>query len=449
MIEFKISDFFYVADLAKTYWLMRQSEHWTAEQFKKYQAERLARLLVHCYHHVPHYTGLFKEIGLTPEAVHQDNVFEWFQRLPLLDKDTLRATPRRFLADCAADYHPKEITTSGTTGTPLTVYWDRGSNVMEFCSMQRFWRWAGFRIGQPFLDLRSRLFTDQDRHLLRRGRTVYIRNWKANALEFSSDLIDEHNLPEYYQLLQHYRPRLVRGHPQAIQKLALLLQAQQMTGWKPAVVTPTSEALYDFQKSEIERAWQAPVLDHYGLKEHNAFFAQCLHGGYHIFPEYGITEIVHDDGSPVQAGQEGWIIATGLHNFAQPLLRYNTRDRGVAASATSCACGRTLPLIHSIIGRIDDCIYTRDGKRFSGMHFAFFGRKGIQKARLIQENFQSVDVELVVNDAFTDQERTLLLDTLTAKVDRQLSFNFVYRDDIIQETPGKFKFVVCRCKPSI
>ena len=128
MIEFKISDFFYVADLAKTYWLMRQSEHWTAEQFKKYQAERLARLLVHCYHHVPHYTGLFKEIGLTPEAVHQDNVFEWFQRLPLLDKDTLRATPRRFLADCAADYHPKEITTSGTTGTPLTVYWDRGSN---------------------------------------------------------------------------------------------------------------------------------------------------------------------------------------------------------------------------------------------------------------------------------------------------------------------------------
>ena len=42
------------------------------------------------------------------------------------------------------------------------------------------------------------------------------------------------------------------GHPKTG---AVMLQAQQMTGWKPAVVTPTSEALYDFQKSEIERAW--------------------------------------------------------------------------------------------------------------------------------------------------------------------------------------------------
>ncbi|HPI74374.1 MAG TPA: hypothetical protein PLZ01_13255, partial [bacterium] len=139
--------------------------------------------------------------------------------------------------------------------------------------------------------------------------------------------------------------------------------------------------------------------------------------------------------------------ATGLHNFAQPLLRYNTRDRGVAAGDERCGCGRTLPLIRSVIGRIDDCIYTENGARYSGMHFAFFGRRGIQKARLIQENLNSVQVELVTTPEFDQQEAEQLREALLVKVNRQLSFTFVYRDDIRQETPGKFKFVVSRCRP--
>jgi len=447
MIEFKFSDFFYLADLAKTWQLMRRSEHWQPEQFQRYQAEHLLALLTHCDRRVPYYRQLFAHIGLKAERLNLENVFTWLSRLPLLDKDTLRRGPEPFLADRAAEFKPKAITTSGTTGTPLTVYWDRGSNVMEICSMQRFWRWAGFRIGQPFLDLRSRLFTEQDHHLISQGNIRYIRNWKANALEFSSDLIDDHTIADYYQLLLRYRPQLVRGHPQAIQKLALLLREHKLDQWKPRVVTPTSEALFEFQRVEIEAAWSAPVLDHYGLKEHNAFFAQCLQGGYHMYPEYGITEIVDDQGLAVQPGEEGWIVATGLHNFAQPLLRYNTRDRGVAATETHCVCGRTLPLIRTVIGRIDDCLYTADGKRYSGMHFAFFGRKGIQKARLIQDNRHAVQVELVTAPEFTDSEANQLMNALLAKVDHQLTFHFIYRDDLLQENPGKFKFVVCRCKP--
>ncbi len=447
MIEFKVADFFYLNDLARTYWLMRRSEHWTKEKFQTYQVERLLPLLVHCSQQVPYYIELFKKIGLSANQLSRENVLDQLRRLPLLDKDALRAAPDRFMARNAETFRPKAIATSGTTGTPLTVFWDRGSNVMELCSMQRFWRWAGFRIGQSFLDLRSRVFTDQDRHLTTHGRAHFIRNWKIHSLEFNSDLIDKETLSDYYQVLLRYQPRLLRGHPQAMQKLALLLQESGMTGWKPRVVTPTSEALYDFQKAEIGRVWPAPILDHYGLKEHNAFFAQCPKGGYHIFPEYGITEIVDDDGRAVQPGEEGWIVATGLHNFAQPLLRYNTRDRGVAAGDERCACGRTLPLIRSVIGRIDDCLYTENGARYSGMAFAFFGRKGLQKARLIQEDLHSVQVELVTTTEFDQQEAEALREALLRKVDRHLSFTFVYRDDIRQETPGKFKFVVSRCRP--
>jgi phenylacetate-CoA ligase len=404
----------------------------------------LANLLRYCAKEVPYYQKLFPEIGLNADAISADNAQECLSKIPILNKEILRQEGEQFLARSAARFDPKPITTSGTTGTPLTVYWDRGSNVMEFCSIQRLWRWAGVRIGQPFLDLRSRVFTGEEKHLVRRGSAVFTRNWKANGLEFSSDYIDASNLAQYYAVLRRYRPMLVRGHPQAIQHLASLLRRQGLDGWRPKAVTTASETLYAFQRNEIEKTWQVPVLDSYGLKEHNVFIAQCSKGGYHVSPEYGICEIVDDNGKPVGPGQEGWVVATGLHNYAQPLLRYHTFDRAVAGDGSLCSCGRTLPTVQGIIGRIDDCLYTSDGKRISGMHFAFFGRRGIKMARLCQEDYERVTVELVVTPQFTAAEQAALVKTLEHKTFGKLRYEIRLVERIVQEKPGKFKFVISR-----
>ena len=199
-----------------------------------------------------------------------------------------------------------------------------------------------------------------------------------------------------------------------------------------------------FKHEKIEAIWQLPVLDSYGLKEHNVFIAQCSEGGYHIFPEYGICEILDDDGNHVAPGQEGWIVATGLHNYVQPLLRYNTLDRAVAGNGNPCRCGRNLPTIERLIGRIDDCLITRDGKRYSGLSFAFFGLKGLQKARLIQENLDHVLVEIVANEEFDADQRNMLVTALNIKVEQKLSFQLKSVNEIHQESPGKFKFVVSK-----
>ncbi len=443
MIEFRFSDFFYPRDLLRTYWLMRRSEFWRGEQFNAYQAARLASLLRFCSQEVDFYIETFKSIGLKSEVIDKHNAFEHLQALPVLDKDMVREQPDRFIARNAEKFRPMEITTSGTTGTPLTVYWDRGSNVMEFCSIQRLWRWAGIRIGDSFLDLRSRVFEGTDKRVRKADGVVYARNWKINGLELSSDLLDESNIQRYYELLLKYKPRMVRGHPQSIHHLITLLQKKELFDWKPKAVTPASETIYPFQRQLIEDIWRAPILDSYGLKEHNVFIAQCPQKSYHIFPEYGYCEILDDHWNPVAPGEEGWIVATGLHNYAQVLLRYNTRDRAVAARGEGiCECGRTLPVVDRIIGRIDDCIYTGDGKRYSGMHFAFFGKKGIKKARLIQRDYRKVTVELVPDAAFDEGERNTLLADLNKKVDKKLTFEIKIVDSIAQEGSGKFKFVL-------
>lgn len=448
MIEFQFSDFFYPADLAKTMLLLWRSEHWGSEQFEAYQRRQLTRLMKYSYRQVPYYAALFQSLGIDEKALTEDVVWEVFRKIPVLDKATLQQTPDAFVSKIADQYNPKMITTSGTTGTPLTVYWDRDSNVMEFCCIQRLWRWGHFWPGQPFLDLRSRgIFGESHHHYVKDGDIAYLYNWKIRGLEFSSDMIDEHNINAYYKVLLRYKPRLVRGHPQSIQHLAHLMQKNELTGWHPKSVTTASETLYDFQRQEIMAAWNAPILDSYGLKEHNIFITQCEAGSYHIYPEYGICEIVDDDGRQVAPGEEGWVVATGLHNYAQVLFRYNTRDRAIAGSGHRCACGRTLPTIERLIGRIDDCMYAQDGHRYSGFSFAFLDRQGIRKGRLIQEDYNRVRVELVVNELFTEDEKNKLLLDLNQKVRNQMHFELAYVDDIQQETAGKFKFVVSKVKP--
>ena len=442
MIEFKMSDFFYPLDLLSTYLLLRRSERWSVAQFEAYQADRLLRLLRHCAAQVPYYAPVFRRAGLDVDRLSDGDVLASLRKLPVLDKDTLRESPELFLARNAHCFRPKPVHTSGTTGTPLTVYWDRGSNVMEFCNIQRLWRWARFRIGQPFLDLRSRPLSGMENHAVLDGDFRYIRNRKVNGLEFSSDFMDDSNIARYHALLLRHQPRLVRGHPQSIQHLIDLLTRNGLSGWQPRAVTTASETLHDFQRRQIEEAWHVPVLDSYGLIEHNVFIAQCPLGSYHISPEYGICEIVGDDGNPTPPGEEGWIVATGLHNFAQPLLRYNTRDRAIAAGDEVCPCGRTLPTVRRIVGRIDDCLHTVDGRRYSGLSFAFFGLRGVKKARFVQEDLERVTVELVTTSEFDQAERNRLAGILAAKVDHKLAFDFKLVDVIEQTSPGKFKFVV-------
>jgi phenylacetate-CoA ligase len=444
--EFRVSDFFYPLGLARTHLLLRRSEHWTRTQFEQYQGEKLARLLHHCAEQVPYYGPVFSRLGLEADKVSPHNAVEFLKQLPILDKETLRETPDQFIARNAGRLRPRPESTSGSTGTPLTALWDRGSNVMELCCMQRHWRWAHFGIGQPFLEVNSSELTGTENHAVIDGNFRYLRNWKINALEVSSDFIDEGNIQRYYELLLRYKPRMVRGQPQAIQHLIDLLQSRDLTDWRPRAVTTKGEMLHDFQRRQIEEAWQVPVLVGFGLVEHNVFIAQCPAGSYHISPEYGICEIVDDDGNPTAQGEEGRIVATGLHNYAQPLLRYDTGDFAVAGSYDSCPCGRTLPTVERLMGRIEDYLYGRDGRRYSGMRFAFRGGRGFKKARLVQEDLGRVTVELEVTGDFDQAARAELLNALEARFGDKLVFDIKIVDEIVQETPGKFKFVVSKLR---
>jgi phenylacetate-CoA ligase len=136
-----------------------------------------------------------------------------------------------------------------------------------------------------------------------------------------------------------------------------------------SAIIVSAETLYDEWRTVIESCFKVPVYNRYGGRDIHLVAQECpSHKGLHINSEYLLVEIVKD-GRPVSPGQLGEIVVTRLDNYAMPFIRYRTGDLGIQA-IDGCECGRSLPLLQKIEGRVQDAIVTGDGRIVSGLFFA-------------------------------------------------------------------------------
>src|SRR5207247_3047147 len=136
------------------------------------------------------------------------------------------------------------------------------------------------------------------------------------------------------------RPEIVCGYPSAVAHVAARMQARDLREVRPRLVLVGGEVLGAASRRTIEEAFAAPLYDVYGAHEFNLLAWQCpASGDYHVCDDNVIVEIVGGDGRPVQDGETGEIVATALHSYTMPFVRYRTGDLA-ARGPGPCACGR-------------------------------------------------------------------------------------------------------------
>ncbi len=121
------------------------SERLDPEQLHEIQLERLRSLVAHCYENVPYYRRLFDGLGVHPEDIRS---IADYARLPVLEKDTLRADFPSFVA---TNEHADRLTTamtSGSTGSPLQYKYDSRYFLHGWAALMRNMAWTGFRPGE-------------------------------------------------------------------------------------------------------------------------------------------------------------------------------------------------------------------------------------------------------------------------------------------------------------
>jgi len=104
-------------------------------------------------------------------------------------------------------------------------------------------------------------------------------------------------------------------------------------------------------RKRIKDLWDVELFSTYASTEMATAFTECeLHKGNHILPNLIYTEILDENGNPVENGEAGELVVTPLQVESMPLIRYATGDM-VMRIEEKCICGRTSGRIGPVLGR--------------------------------------------------------------------------------------------------
>jgi len=252
------------------------------------------------------------------------------------------------------------------------------------------------------------------------------------------------SLPFYVEEVVRLRPQLVTGPPAALALFSRYLIANHLGGVTPAAVSTHEETLYPFQREVIEQAFHCHVFCWYGNAEASANIVECAHGRLHVRPEYSVVELLRADGSPALPGEVAEIVATGFGNAAMPLLRYRTGDTVVVAEEQRCACGRRMPVVETLVGRLEDALWTADGHMVTRLDSAFKYSPHVVEAQLFQAEPGAVEVRLVTEPGFTHAEQQAIRRELALRFGPGMAIGFRRVESIPRDPSGKFRFVLSK-----
>jgi phenylacetate-CoA ligase len=162
--------------------------------------------------------------------------------------------------------------------------------------------------------------------------------------------------------------------------------------------------------------------------------------------DHNIVEFLRDDGSPCAPGEDGRIVVTELINYGMPMIRYEVGDRGVPSDRI-CPCGRGLPLMESVTGRVADFLVATDGHRVAGISIienTLTKLPGIKQMQVIQEEARRLEVNLVPGAEYGPATEAELVTSLQEYLGPEVAVGVNRVDRIPQEKTGKYRFTICR-----
>lgn len=417
-----------------------ERDHWSSEQWKTWQEERLAYVLHRAATQVPYYREQWNERRRKGDKASWDYLENW----PVLEKEALRASPRAFVADDCDLRRMFRDHTSGTTGTPLDIWLSRSTVQAWYALFEARWRrWYGVSRRDRWAILGGQLITPVKQD----SPPFWSRNAGLNQLYMSSYHLAPQFITHYAAALKRYDVKYIWGYTSALYELALGILHQERDDITFKVAITNAEPVEDYQREIIEKAFRCPLRETYGMAEAVVGASECEAGNLHLWPEVGYIEILEGE-QPIQPGAVGDIVSTGLLNADMPLVRYRIGDRGALKSPdANCSCGRTLPQLSCIQGRSDDTLYTPTGRRVGRLDPVFKAHLPVKEVQIVQETLHDIRVRYVPAPGFNEAAQQSIMYRLHERMGDSVEITFEAVEQIPRTANGKFRAVICNLPP--
>ncbi|RNF83288.1 phenylacetate--CoA ligase family protein [Montanilutibacter psychrotolerans] len=415
-------------DLVRGY---RERDRWSVDELASYQSEKLRILLGNAADHVPYYRQAW---GHEEKRAARAGCLS---ALPLLAKEPVRSAPLDFARDDMRPLLRYRFLTSGSTGTPVSTLWTaREARDARALREVRSANWAGVSFTQGRATFSGRIVVPDANS----NGPFHRYNRVEKQVYFSAFHLSGENADQYVEALWQHGTQWLTGYAMSYYLLARHILDRGLDVPVLKAVVTTSEKLTQTMRTVMEEAYRCPVFEEYGTVENAVFASACAHHRLHVSSDAGVVEILRPDGTPCAPGEAGEVVATGFVRQYQPFVRYRVGD--VAAwDPEPCSCGRHLPVLKEVLGRIEDVVVGPDGRQMVRFHGIFVGQANIVEGQIIQEALDRIRVKIVPTAAFGTND---IADVEKRVRQRLGDVNVVVEtvESIPRSASGKFQAVV-------
>jgi phenylacetate-CoA ligase len=397
----------------------------------RWQQDRLRELLSMAAQHVPFYRSTWN--AAEKSAANEGRLDD----LPLLEKEPLRRDPEAFVRQ---DRTTRRLVfhSSGSTGTPIASIWTikelRNSLALREA---RSARWAGVSFELPRATFSGRMVEPAADS---RG-PFYRFNLVERQAYFSAFHLRPDTARHYVSALRKHRIQWMTGYSFSYYTLARFILEQQLEVPPLKAVITTSEKLTTDMRAVMEQAYRCRVYEEYSTVENVLFASECEAGGLHVSPDAGVVEILRSDGTPCPPGEVGEVVATCLMRDYQPLIRFRLGDMAQWADR-ACACGRAMPLLLEVTGRIEDAVVGPDGREMVRFHGIFVEQPNVREGQIIQEELRRIRVKVVTANGFGEADTQDIIRRVQQRLGAQVEVIVEPVSNIPRTKAGKFQAVV-------
>jgi phenylacetate-CoA ligase len=418
------------ATLALQFQLDR-SQWLAAEQLRDLQFRQLDVLLRHACETVPYYRESWQgrydpARPLTPES---------FSRMPVLTRSELQSQFDSLMSSRPPGDHGQvaESRTSGSTGAPVRILKTGLVQLLWQAIVLREHQWFQRDLGGKLAAIRQGAQDGEAEGWGPATDAVY-RTGRSATLNIRADVDTQ------LRWLQAQQPDYLLTYPSNVAELAKTSMARRAPIPRLREIRTFGEILPPETRELCRQAWGVPVTDAYSSDEAGYIALQCpRHEHYHIQSESVLVEVLDDVGKPSAPGCTGRVVVTALHNFVMPLVRYELADYAEVGEA--CPCGRGLPVLRRIVGRVRNMLVAADGKRY----WPTFGSAGLAglapvlRQQLVQKSLGTIEVRLVTARPLTPEEEARLRDHILMKLALPFEIRFSYHHALPRSAGGKFE----------
>jgi len=430
---------------AKVYYdELKQSQYLRAQEIKELQEKKLRKLVAHAYQHVGYWRELMDRLELKPDDIR---TIEDLSKLPLLSKNEVR---ENLYFDLLSDNHDKakvlKISTSGSTGEPFVCFADQHQLEIRWASTMRSMEWTGYRFGDRCARLWHQTIGMTMVQILREK----VDAWFNNRLFIPAFEMSDANIASFVRTLQKSKPSLIDGYAESFNFLAYYVKSHKLEGLSPKALISSAQALPDDSRQIIEKTFGCRVYDKYGSREFSGIAYECgAHEGHHIVAESYIVEVLKD-GVAAKPGEMGEVVVTDLNNFCMPMIRYRVGDLAVAMdNGEQCPCGRGLPKLGKIEGRVQAIIFGANGTYMPGSFFYHLFKDYnhiVLQYQVVQKEKGKMVLKVIKAKRFDEETFAGILTRLRQFLGENMVIDVEFVDNIPMVRTGKHQGVVSQLK---